>query len=38
MEPQEVTRYEEYDKRHGAKYTAAGAADMEEEDDDGWDV
>ena len=36
VEPQEVVRYEEYDKRHGAKYTAAGVADMDE--DDGWGV
>jgi hypothetical protein len=36
VEPHEVVRYEEYDKRHGAKYTAAGVADMEE--DDGWGV
>lgn len=37
VEPKEVVRYEEYDKRHGAKYAVAGAADMEE-DDDGWDM
>jgi hypothetical protein len=36
VEPQEVVRYEEYDKRHGAKYAAAGVADMDE--DDGWGV
>ncbi len=36
VEPQEVVRYEEYDRRHGAKYTAMGVADMDE--DDGWGV
>ena len=34
VEPQEGVRYQEYDKRHGAKHTAAGVADVDE--DAGW--
>ncbi len=34
VEPAEVARYEEYDRRHGARYLAPGgdAAAMDEED------
>lgn len=41
VEPQEVTRYEAYDSKHGAKYAAAGGggdAMTEDDEDDGWGV
>lgn len=36
VEQRETVRYEEYGRRHGAKCTAAGVADMD--GDDGWGV
>ena len=35
MEPSEIVRYEKYDAKHGARYTAPGSGgDMEVEEED----